>query len=293
MDEFPALTGKQIPRSLPGYAEISARHTTASATLANTVIRPDNNRKGELPIIEEKPSKFLDIEHEKRTEISFHKRKLIMRVEIDDFIPHIKNYTESMSEDYILKTPVTYSNRVTAIKHKIYNATGIPPHQLDIMRISISTKQVKLCWVSFASERTVNEIVRLSMINRNAREFNAFPHIPAKAMCRKEEIEKILKRIQAINTQLRYQVRMGDNNVVVKIKYQYKDDYRPYVSVSLKDIDPNDSVPDWDVVMAKKKESPAGATPSNPFDWQTPGKRGASSSPEDRLTKRRNREDWQ
>merc|ERR1711954_468994 len=146
------------------------------------------------------------------------------------------------------------------------------------------------------SERTVNEIFRLSMVNGNAREFNAFPHIPAKAMCRKEGIEKIIKMIQAINTQLRYQVRMGESDLVIKIMYQYKDDYRPYVSVSLKDIDPNDSVPDWDLVMGKKKESPAGATPSNPFDWQTKGKRGASSSPEDRLTKRRNQEeidDWQ
>merc|ERR1711954_464366 len=296
MDEFPALSGRQNPRSTPGYAEISARHTAASATLANTVIRPDNNMKGELPIIEDKPSKFIDTKHEIRTEISFHKRKLIMRVEIDDFIPHIKNFSESMSEDYILKNPVTYSNRVTAIKHKIYNATGIPPHQLDILRISISTKRVKLCWVSFGCERTVNEIFRLSMVNGNARELNAFPHIPAKAMCRKEGIEKNLKRIQAINTPLRYQVRMGESDLVVKIKYNFKDDYRPYRSINLADIDPNNSVPDWDLVMSKKKDSPANATPSNPFDWQKKGKRGASSSPENRVTKRRNREeidDWQ
>merc|ERR1711954_52541 len=147
------------------------------------------------------------------------------------------------------------------------------------------------------SERTVNEVFRLSMINGNAREFNAFPHIPAKAMCQKKGIEKILKRIQAINTQLRYQVRMGESDLVIKIKYQYKDDYRPYVSVSLKDIDPNDSVPDWDLVMGRRKESPSGAPSNNLFDWQTKaGKRGASSSPEDRLTKRRNRieiDDWQ
>merc|ERR1711954_232978 len=147
------------------------------------------------------------------------------------------------------------------------------------------------------SERTVNEIFRLSMVNGNAREFNAFPHIPAKAMCRKEGIEKIRKRIQAINTQLRYQVPMGESDLVVKIKYQYKDDYRPYVSVNLQDIDLNDSVPDWDLVMGKKKDSSSGAPSNNPFDWQTKvGKRGASSSPEDRLTKRRNREeidDWQ
>merc|ERR1711954_331659 len=129
-------------------------------------------------------------------------------------LPHIKNYTESMSEDYVLKNPVTYSKRVTAIKFIIYNATGIPPHQLDILRVTISTKRVKLCWISFASERTVNEIFRLSMINGNSKDFNAFPHIPAKAMARKEGIEKTLKRIQAIESQLRYQVRMGQNDLL-------------------------------------------------------------------------------
>merc|ERR1711954_377916 len=141
-------------------------------------------------------------------------------------LPHIKNYTESMSEDYVLKNPVACSNRVTAIKNKIYNATGILPHQLDILRVSISTKRVKLCWVSFTNERTVNEIFRLAMINGNAQEFNAFPHILAKAMARKEGIKKILKRIKAIDNQLRHQVRMGENDLTIKIKYQYKDDYR-------------------------------------------------------------------
>merc|ERR1711954_202258 len=197
--------------------------------------------------------KFIDSEHEKRTEIAFHKKKLIMKVEIEDFIPHIKGYTESMSDDYVLKNPVTYSNRVTAVKYKIYNAKGIPPNQLDITRISISTKRVKLCWINFEKERTVNEIFCLAMINGNAREFNAFPHIPAKAMARKEGIEKILKRIQGIDKQLRYQVRMGNDDLIVKIKYQFKDDYRPYVSVNLSDIDPNDTVPDWDLVMDKRK----------------------------------------
>merc|ERR1712081_121298 len=129
-----------------------------------------------------------------------------------------------------------------------------PPNQLDITRISISTKRVKLCWINFEKERTVNKIFRLAMINGNAREFNAFPHIPAKAMERKEGIERILKRIQAINRQLRYQVRMGEDDLVVKVKYHFKDDYRPYVSINIDDIDPNGTVKDWDLVMAKKRD---------------------------------------
>merc|ERR1711954_112184 len=236
-------------------------------------------------------------DHKKRTEIAYHKKKLIMRVQLEDFLPHIKGYTETMSEDYVLKNPVTYSNRVTAIKFKIYNATGIPPHQLDILNLSISTKRVKLCWVTFSSERTVSEIFRLSMINGNAREFNAFPHIPAKAMCRKEDIEKILKLIQAINTQLRYQVRMRDDDLVVKVKYSYKDDYQPYRTVRLADIDPNDTVRDWDLTTVRRKESAPPVSSGSSFNWQVKaGKKNASQSPESREAKSTNREqidDWQ
>merc|ERR1711954_347471 len=135
------------------------------------------------------------------------------------------------------------------------------------------------------------------MINGNAKNFNAFPHIPAKAMAKKEGIEKILKRIQTINNQLRYQVRMGESDLLIKVKYQYKDDYRPYVTVKLEDIDPNETVPDWDLVMTRRKATPPSASASGPLDWQTKiGKRQASRSPDDRLAKRSNREDiddWQ
>merc|ERR1711954_280913 len=189
------------------------------------------------------------------------------------------------------------SNRVTAIKFKIYNATGIPPHQLDILNLSVSTKRVKLCWLTFSSERTVSEIFRLSMINGNAREFNAFPHIPAKAMCRKEDLEKILKRILGINTQLRYQVRMGEDDLLVKVKYSYKDDYQPHCMVRICDIDPNDTVRDWDLISSKKKDSAPTMAPGSSYDWQVKaGKRSASQSPESREPKRSNREqidDWQ
>merc|ERR1712081_106522 len=66
----------------------------------------------------------------------------------------------------------------------------------------------------------------------------------------------ILKRDQAINSQLRYQVRMGDNDLVIKIKYQYKNDFQPYRSIQLEHIDPNDSVRGWDLVSARKNAAP-------------------------------------
>ena len=35
-----------------------------------------------------------------------------MRVTLQDFLPHIKNYSESMSMDYVLKNPVTSGHAV-------------------------------------------------------------------------------------------------------------------------------------------------------------------------------------
>ena len=79
-----------------------------------------------------------------------------MRICKEDFIPHVRNYNPNMTKDYLFKNPATYSIRVTAIKFKIYSAMGILPHKLDITRLIISTKKVKLCWVSFSNARTVN-----------------------------------------------------------------------------------------------------------------------------------------
>ena len=131
------------------------------------------------------------------------------------------------------------------------------------------------------------------MINGSSGGFNAFPHIPGKALDRKEGIKRIMQRLQEIHHDLRYQVRTGESDLQIKVKLQFKNDYRPYVAIPLSYIDPNESVPDWDLVNSRKKPNPV-----NPFSWQTKaGKRGASSSPEDaRIKKKNNQEeidDWQ
>merc|ERR1711954_318620 len=66
----------------------------------------------------------------------------------------------------------------------------------------------------------------------------------------------------------------------------------------IKDIDPNETVEDWELVTLKKEAVKQGEGVKNPFNWQTKkGKRGASQSPEDsRKPKRTNRDeidDWQ
>merc|ERR1711954_499924 len=131
--------------------------------------------------------------------------------------------------------------------NKIFHATGIMPHRLDILNVQISTKRVKLAWVKFEKICTVNEIFHLSVLNGNMTKFNAFPHVPGKAMARNEGLETILKRLQSINRQLRYQIRLGSKDLEVLIKNHKDFDYKPYRKVEIKDLDPNNEVPDWDV----------------------------------------------
>merc|ERR1711954_320315 len=188
-----------------------------------------------------------------------------------------------MTEDYIFKNPINYDARITGIKTNIFNATGIPHHKLDILRISISTKRAKLAWVTFVKAKTVADIFRLAVINGNASQFNAFPHVPAKAMARRDGIEKILKSLQTDNPQLRYQIRLGDDDLDIFLKNHKDYDYVPYRKVTLKMIDPNGEVPDWDLTCKIPDE----------IEENENGKRNAPESPEGRPASKRNIHSWQ
>merc|ERR1712081_86743 len=102
---------------------------------------------------------------------------------------------------------------------------------------------------------------------------NAFPHIPAKALERKNKIEEILKRVQEIDRKLRYQVRLGKSDVLIMVKHHVDHDYRQYRPVSLDVLDPNCEVPEWDL---NTKPDDKDETNDN---FKGP-KRAAESSPE-------------
>merc|ERR1711954_525386 len=101
--------------------------------------------------------------------------------------------------------------------------------------------------VTFTKAKTVNDIFLLSVINGNMTQFNAFPHVPAKAMARRDAIEALLKNLQKDNSQLRYQIRLGDEDLDIFLKNHKDYDYVPYRKVMLKMIDPNGEVPEWDL----------------------------------------------
>merc|ERR1712081_119824 len=133
-------------------------------------------------------------------------------------------------------------------------------------------------------------IFRLAQINNNMKAFNAFPHVPAKALERKNMIEEILKRLQKIDTILRYQVRIGKNDLVIMVKHHVPYDYRQYVPISLEMIDPNCEVPEWDLnTKADNIPEPAEQFKGN--------KRAAAGSPEGSMARKRTHDsyidDWQ
>merc|ERR1711954_179837 len=273
-------TWPQIPQITTMTFSNSARNSSENPGAAA------NEKKSLHPeLLDEdikKPEKFLNKKQEKQWELEDCKRRIIIKITVNDFIPEIENYSRAMSEDYILKNPVTYEARVSGIKMKIYKATGIPPHLLDVLRISISTKRAKLAWVTFGKKKTVSDIFRLAVINGNGTNFNAFPHVPAKAMARRDGIETILKRLQVDNPSLRYQIRLGDNDLDIMLKNHKDYDYVPYRKVTVAMIDPNDKVPEWDL-SAKEVEVETNAN----------GKRGAQESPEGKPVSKRQVADWQ
>merc|ERR1712112_749951 len=258
----------------------------------SAMLESDTSKK--MPeMVEEsvRPDRFLNEEHEKTWELDECKKKIIIKVTREDFISEIKDYDPQVSDDYVFKNPVTYGARVSSIKLKIYNATGLMPHKLDIVRVSISTVKAKLAWVTFASARTVSDIFKLAVQNGNQTGFHGFPHVPSKAMARKTGLEEILKRLQKINKQIRYQIRLGKSDLEVFMKNHEDYTWKPFRKVDISMIDPNEEVPKWDLTVSSRKNN---SNEINPFDiTKNPGKRGAIVSPEARAKKRSNIDDWQ
>merc|ERR1711954_191199 len=214
-----------------------------------------------------------------------------MRISRDEIAAKMEKYEPDYSDNFIFKNPVNYGARVSAVKIKIYNATGIMPHKLDILRVSVSTVKAKLAWITFTNKKTVNNIFHLAVQNRNTTSLHVFPHIPGKAMARKNALEEIMKRLQAINKQFCYQIRLGNQDIELWMKNYQEYNWKPYRKIDINTVDPNEEIPKWDLTFKGEK---ANKVDVNPFDWsKQPGKRGAIESPEARISKRNNIKDWQ
>merc|ERR1711954_8802 len=94
-----------------------------------------------------------------------------------------------------------------------------------------------------------------------------------------------------INTQIRYQIRLGKHHLELFMKNHHDHHWKPFRKMDIKVIDPNDEIPKWDLSVSSGR-SIFNAT--SPYDiTKNPGKRGAVESPEGRISKRSNIDDWQ
>ena len=100
-----------------------------------------------------------------------------------------------------------------------------------------------------------------------------------------------MKRLQGINKQFRYQIRLGNQDIELFMKNYQEYNWKPYRKIDINSVDPNGEIPKWDLTFKGEK---ANKVDVNPFDWsKQPGKRGAIESPEARISKRNNIDDWQ
>lgn len=81
------------------------------------------------------------------------------------------------------------------------------------------------------------EMERISMLS----------HIPGKAMARNVKLVEILKELQSINTNPQYRIHLGQSDLEVRIKNHLKYDWRPYIKVDIKTLDPNNTILKWDL----------------------------------------------
>merc|ERR1711954_37117 len=97
-------------------------------------------------------------------------------------------------------------------------------------------------------------------------------------MGRHDAIIEILKRVQDQNDQLRYQIRLGTDDLEVRVKNHLPHDYRPYVKIEIKTLDPNGDVPEWELSCNRV----------NPFEKGNKGnKRSAEDSPENQNSRKK------
>ena len=73
-------------------------------------------------------------------------------------------------------------------------------------------------------------------------DMNMFPVIPEMGLDRKKDIEGRLKNLQKIDSKIRYQICLGDNDYKVFIKFYIKGKYESFRELRIEFLDPNDHV---------------------------------------------------
>ena len=129
---------------------------------------------------------------------------------------------EELTDDFSYACPRYETNRIKAIQLKISENTQLPYHLITIIECKI------------ASEKN---------------QFNVFPSLPHMAKQRKNNIHGIMKGLISMDNTLKYQLRNGNEDVVLVYKFQERGDYKRYKAVPLEFIDPEGKIPELETTI--------------------------------------------
>merc|ERR1712081_146520 len=150
---------------------------------------------------------------------------------LDDFRKHIWSHKTIINDNSMLYAEMYDKDRRRAIKDKVEKFARIHREQLTIEDYYITTKNGIIAWVKTDS-RLVVEIHKRAARSQ-IKEFRTTNFVPKFARDRKSKVDSLLMGYKKLNSDFRYIVRNGEQDIRVLIKRISEGDRCPYRKLSL------------------------------------------------------------
>ena len=204
---------------------------------------PASKEVNEIYIPKEKQkNKFASAYHEASTQFADYRRRLAVRVEVQDFYAVSNQDLTKIAPSVLFRDPSWETLRFQALTRKLSVNTHIPEAQIRITDLNISSVNFDIAWLRMDSENTVKNIYKNSA-KIQSNNLHMFPVIPSCGTERKKFIENILKKLQGTNKRLRYQIRLGDADFKIFVKDYKLGEYSAYREIPIEILDPHENAP--------------------------------------------------
>ena len=220
------------------------------------------NKVSKAKPIKMKDMKFNDQQHERTYKFSRARKQFGINVKISDIQEYYPYDISNLTKRRIFIEPAGKELRTKAIRNFIASGTGFQPEDIIIDNIFCTIDDSKvIAWVN-TTEDMVLELFRGAAIVKK-KDFSIFPSIPQGAKLRKKEVEKLIKTFREHDPSLKYQVRNGEDDIKLMLKFQEQNDFQYWTEVDIEEIDAFGVVPELELVTPKADDStdPLTATP--------------------------------
>ena len=208
--------------------------TSANTNTTNTSENKTNYQN------KRKRVQYASAKHEAESVFAIHRKKLGMRIFKEDFQRATKEDLTNVDKSELFKGPRYGDLRLLTSIKKLSDNTGMHPSRIGVETVTISSKKVDIAWLTFEDEDTVKALFKNAAIKQTS-QLNIFPVIPDCALDRKKHFEDILKNLHNIDESLRYQIRLGNGNFRIFVKYFEEGKYEPYKEIPKEFIDPEEN----------------------------------------------------